>query len=171
MKSKIVKKWLALALAGTMALSAAACGSQAETSTSTSTGSSETTASSSGESASAEGEDSTATAERQDITFMTIDFNAGASNTGEYAEEILTQIEDYCNVNLEIEWVLSDVTEERTTLAMANPATMPMIMTWSGELTGNVVNAAKQGAFVDLSEYIWDSEKYPNLSRLPLTES
>lgn len=166
MKSKIVKKWLALALAGTMALSAAACGSQAETSTSTSTGSSETTASSSGESASAEGEDSTATAERQDITFMTIDFNAGASNTGEYAEEILTQIEDYCNVNLEIEWVLSDVTEERTTLAMANPATMPMIMTWSGELTGNVVNAAKQGAFVDLSEYIWDSEKYPNLSQM-----
>ena len=97
---------------------------------------------------------------------MTIDFNAGASNTGEYAEEILTQIEDYCNVNLEIEWVLSDVTEERTTLAMANPATMPMIMTWSGELTGNVVNAAKQGAFVDLSEYIWDSEKYPNLSQM-----
>lgn len=166
MKSKIVKKWLALALAGTMALSAAACGSQAETSTSTSTGSSETTASSSGESASAEGEDSTATAERQDITFMTIDFNAGASNTGEYAEEILTQIEDYCNVNLEIEWVLSDVTEERSTLAMANPDTMPMIMTWSGELTVNVVNAAKQGAFVDLSEYIWDSEKYPNLSQM-----
>lgn len=164
MKSKIVKKWLALALAGTMALSAAACGSQTESSTSA--GSSETTASSGGESASAEGGDSTATAERQDITFMTIDFNAGASNTGEYAEEILTQIEDYCNVNLEIEWVLSDVTEERSTLAMANPDTMPMIMTWSGELTGNVVNAAKQGAFVDLSEYIWDSEKYPNLSQM-----
>lgn len=164
MKSKTVKKWLALALAGTMALSAAACGSQTESSTSA--GSSETTASSGGESASAEGGDSTATAERQDITFMTIDFNAGASNTGEYAEEILTQIEDYCNVNLEIEWVLSDVTEERSTLAMANPDTMPMIMTWSGELTGNVVNAAKQGAFVDLSEYIWDSEKYPNLSQM-----
>lgn len=164
MKSRKVKRWLALGLAGMMALGTAACGSApaAPAESTASTAGAETTA----DAAEASGEEAASTAERQDITFMTIDFNAGSSNTGEYAEQILSQIEDYCNVNLEIEWVLSDVTEERTTLAMANPKTMPMIMTWSGELTGNVVSAAKQGAFVDLSEYVWDAEKYPNLSQM-----
>ena len=100
------------------------------------------------------------------LLFMTIDFNAGTSNTGDYAEEIKQKVEDATGVNLEIEWVLSDVTDEKITLAMANPSTMPMIITHSGSLTGNIVSAAKAGAFVDLNDYIWDSEKYPNLSQM-----
>lgn len=164
MKRKSLNKVLALTLASAMVCGLAACGNSTagNNSSSSSAGSSEAQSSSeAGESSQAQ-----TPAEKQDVTFMTIDFNAGASNTGDYAEQILQEVEDYCNVNLEIEWVLSDVTEEKTTLALANPKTMPMIITWSGALTGNIVDAAKAGAFVDLNDYIWDSEKYPNLSQM-----
>ncbi len=100
------------------------------------------------------------------VTFMTIDFNAGASNVGANAQTIKDKIEEYTGVDFEIEWVLNDVLEEKTTLALSDPSTMPMIMTWNGTVTGNVVSSAKQGAFVDLNDYIWDSEKYPNLSQM-----
>ncbi len=81
------------------------------------------------------------------LLFMTIDFNAGTSNTGDYAEEIKQKVEDATGVNLEIEWVLSDVTDEKITLAMANPSTMPMIITHSGSLTGNIVKCSQGRCF------------------------
>lgn len=158
-RKKVSQKVLSAALAASMVMSLTACGgsSNPAQSTTAATGKTDTTTTT---------EAKEAAKERQTITFMTIDFNAGTSNTGDYAEEILQKIEDAADVNLEIEWVLSDVTEEKTTLAMANPSTMPMIITHSGSLTGNIVSAAKAGAFVDLNDYIWDSEKYPNLSQM-----
>lgn len=165
MKRKSLTKVFALSLASVMALSMAACGNNSNSSNSSS---SAVASSEAGSSAAASSEEAKAEtpAERQTLTVMTIDFNAGASNTGDYAEQIIQTIDDYCNVDLQIEWILSDVTEEKTSLAMSNPSTMPMIMTWSGAITGNVVNYAKAGAFVDLNDYIWDSEKYPNLSQM-----
>lgn len=169
MKRKSLTKVFALSLASVMALSMAACGNNNSSSNASSSAASSAAASSeAGSSAAASSEEAKAEtpAERQTLTVMTIDFNAGASNTGDYAEQIIQTIDDYCNVDLQIEWILSDVTEEKTSLAMSNPSTMPMIMTWSGAITGNVVNYAKAGAFVDLNDYIWDSEKYPNLSQM-----
>ncbi len=169
MKKKSIKKLLAAALTASMVLGIAGCGSSSssstatDTTTDTSSTSSTTSSTDSSTSTSAETTDS---AERITVTFMTIDLYAGACNTGEYAEQILSAVEDAANVNLEIEWVLNDVLDEKITLAMANPSTMPMIMTYSGSLTGNIVSAAKAGAFVDLNDYIWDEEKYPNLSQM-----
>ncbi len=165
MKRKSLTKVFALSLASVMALSMAACGNNGSSSNSSSSAAASSEAGSSAAASSEEAKAETP-AERQTLTVMTIDFNAGASNTGDYAEQIIQTIDDYCNVDLQIEWILSDVTEEKTSLAMSNPSTMPMIMTWSGAITGNVVNYAKAGAFVDLNDYIWDSEKYPNLSQM-----
>ena len=165
MKRKSLTKVFALSLASVMALSMAACGNNNSSSSSSSSAAASSEAGSSAAASSEEAKAETP-AERQTLTVMTIDFNAGASNTGDYAEQIIQTIDDYCNVDLQIEWILSDVTEEKTSLAMSNPSTMPMIMTWSGAITGNVVNYAKAGAFVDLNDYIWDSEKYPNLSQM-----
>ncbi len=165
MKRKSLTKVFALSLASVMALSMAACGNNSNSSNSSSSAAASSEAGSSVAASSEEAKAETP-AERQTLTVMTIDFNAGASNTGDYAEQIIQTIDDYCNVDLQIEWILSDVTEEKTSLAMSNPSTMPMIMTWSGAITGNVVNYAKAGAFVDLNDYIWDSEKYPNLSQM-----
>lgn len=100
------------------------------------------------------------------LTVMTIDFNAGKSNTGAYATEVLRRINEYCNANLSIEWVLNDNMSDKAASYLNAPESMPMIMTWGGTVTGNVVRAAKSDAFVDLNDYIWDEEKYPNLSKM-----
>lgn len=167
MKKKAMKKLFAAVLAASMTCSLAACGSGSGSdsgttgnNTDSSTPAANTDASS--DNASAE----TVQRDRETVTFMTIDFNAGTSNTGEYAEQILNQLNEAANVDLQIEWILSDVLEEKITLAMSSPQTMPMVITHSGMLTGNIVSFAKQGAFVDLNDYIWDSEKYPNLSQM-----
>ncbi|MCD7805845.1 MAG: ABC transporter substrate-binding protein, partial [Lachnospiraceae bacterium] len=138
MKSKMFKRVLTLSLAGAMVVSTAACGS------STSGDSSEVTS----------------------VTWSVVDNNAGNNNVGDYAEEIMQDVEDYVGYDLELTWVAADALTEKNSLYMATPASMPMIMSWSGTVTGDVVSAAKNGAFVDLNDYIWDEEKYPNLSQM-----
>ncbi len=139
MKKESFKKVCALALASTMALGVAGCGSDP-----------------------AKTPDEPAA--RQTITWSVLDLNAGNNNVGEYAEQIFQQIEDYVGHDIEITWVANDVSAEKNSLFYANPKTMPMIMSYGGTMTGDVVKAAKNGAFVDLNDYIWDAEKYPNLS-------
>jgi putative aldouronate transport system substrate-binding protein len=162
------KKLLATLLSMSMVMGIAACGSQAttqqttenntETQTQTQTQSADTTAAT--ETAAAE-----TPVEYPTVSFMAIDFNSGASNTGDYAEQIMQQLEEHTGIDVDIQWVQNDVLEEKATLAMQDPSSMPMIMTWNGSVTGTVVTAAKQGAFVDLTEYLKDSSKYPNLSK------
>ncbi|MCM1542990.1 MAG: hypothetical protein NC121_17255 [Blautia sp.] len=167
MKRKSLSKVFALALASAMTLGLAACGggddgaagsSQASTAGSTQ-------ASTAGSSQASTGGDSASTPiARQTITWSVIDLNAGNNNVGEYAEQIFQQIEDYVGHDIEITWVMNDALSETNSLAFASPKTMPMIMSYGGTMTGDVVRAAKAGAFVDLNEYIWDAEKYPNLA-------
>ena len=163
MKRKSFNKVLALVLASATALSMAACGSESSSSSSSQTAGS--TASSTA--ASTEGSsEAAAPAERQTITWSVIDLNAGVNNTGDYAEQILQEIEDYTGVDLDLVWYANDALAEKNSLALASPKTMPQIMSWGGTVTGDVVSAAKNGAFVDLNNYIWDSAKYPNLSAM-----
>lgn len=167
MKRKSLSKVFALALASAMTLGLAACGggddnaagsSQASTagsSQASTAGSSQADSGNSGEAA---------PIARQTITWSLIDLNAGNNNVGEYAEQIFQQIEDYVGHDIEVTWVMNDALAETNSLAFASPKTMPMIMSYGGTMTGDVVRAAKDGAFVDLNDYIWDSAKYPNLS-------
>lgn len=176
MRKKFFNKIAAIALASTMALSLAACGSNGSDSSSSSSSSNSenqgggTEQSSAGtEQSDAAGSDASSGAEeasipRQTITWSVIDINAGNNNVGEYAEEILQKVEDYVGHDIDITWVANDALSEKNSLFYASPATMPMIMSYGGTMTGDVVAAAKAGAFVDLNDYIWDSEKYPNLS-------
>lgn len=174
MKKKALKKLFAVTLAASMVCSLAACGGKSDDNAANNNADNSTTSSSNTNAATDNNtstDNATAPAEttqrgKETVTFMTIDFNAGTSNTGEYADQILNQLNEAANVDLQIEWILTDVLEEKITLAMSSPQTMPMVITHSGMLTGNIVSAAKQGAFVDLNDYIWDSEKYPNLSQM-----
>lgn len=161
MKRKSFNKVLALVLASATALSMAACGSESSSSSQTDGSTASSTA------ASTEGSsEAAAPAERQTITWSVIDLNAGVNNTGDYAEQILQEIEDYTGVDLDLVWYANDALAEKNSLALASPKTMPQIMSWGGTVTGDVVSAAKNGAFVDLNNYIWDSAKYPNLSAM-----
>jgi putative aldouronate transport system substrate-binding protein len=170
MNSKKVKKLLSLSLAAVMTLSLTACGgssSSSDTSSSTSsTDSSSTTQTTASSDTKTDATEAETPKERQTITFSVIDVNAGSNNSGDYADEIIQDIEDYTGVDLDIVWYANDALSEKNSLALASPSTMPQIMSWGGTVTGDVVSAAKNGAFVDLNDYIWDSEKYPNLSQM-----
>ena len=171
MKRKSLSKVFALALASAMTLSLAACGGggdDASSSAASTSGSSQadTGSSQQADAGSSAGSDAAAPIERQTITWSLIDLNAGNNNVGEYAEQIFQQVEDYVGHDIEVTWVMNDALAETNSLAFASPKTMPMIMSYGGTMTGDVVRAAKDGAFVDLNDYIWDSAKYPNLSQM-----
>lgn len=104
--------------------------------------------------------------ERPTVSFSVVDLYDGDNCSGKYSGQILSQIEDYCGVNLELVWVTNDTISSKNSQFLSNPKTMPDIMSWTGTITGDVISAATNGAFVDLSEYVWDSEKYPNLSAM-----
>lgn len=106
--------------------------------------------------------------DRMTVSFSLIDINGGVNNEGEYASRILQRIEDYCDVNLNLIWIANDAVYDRNLLYVSSPKTMPDIMSWGGDLTGDVIAAAKNGAFVDLSKYIFDEEKYPHLSKMSM---
>ena len=176
MKRKSLNKVFALALVSAMVLGTAACGNgdggdssapagnSGEESSSQAGGSEESSSEETGGEESSEESGEQASGERQTINFSVIDINAGSNNVGEYAEQILNQVRDYTNVNVELTWVANDALEDKNALYLTNPSTMPHIITWGGTIKANVVEAAKQGAFVDLNDYVWDSAKYPNLS-------
>lgn len=166
MKRKSFSKVIALALASAMTFGLAACGSDGGTSDAgqgSTTDQQTQTDTNQPEDSSTDDGGATPIA-RQTITWSVIDLNAGNNNIGDNAEEIFQKIEDYVGHDIEITWVANDALAEKNSLYYASPSTMPMIMSYGGTMTGDVVAAANAGAFVDLNDYIWDSAKYPNLS-------
>ncbi len=105
----------------------------------------------------------TSTTGRAKITFMTQDFE-GSPLTGAYADQVKQKMAEYTNTDVEFIWVGNDAYTEKTSLTLASPETMPMIMSIGG-MTMPIIDAANAGAFWDLSEFIYDSAKYPNLSQ------
>ncbi len=160
------KKIVSMLLASVMVMSLAACGSTQAPAATPDAGSDAAPATETAASADSATDTQATSAERQTITWSVIDLNAGVNATGEYADQIMQQIEDFCGADLELIWYANDALSEKNSLALTSPSTMPQIMSWGGTVTGDVVSAAKNGAFVDLNNYIWDSEKYPYLSQL-----
>lgn len=101
--------------------------------------------------------------ERSKISVMTFDFS-GQAMTGEYAKDVIAKIEDYTNTELDLRLVPSDSYEDKLSLTLASGDDMPVIIT-AGSFNANIVNNARAGAFWALDDYIYDSEKYPNLSQ------
>lgn len=97
------------------------------------------------------------------VTFMLIDFE-GSPLTGEYAQTVIDKMTEYTNTDVEFQWIANDSYSEKIGLTLANPSDMPMVMS-IGSFTAGIIDAAEAGAFWDLNDFIWDEEKYPNLSK------
>lgn len=148
-----MKKALALTMAAAMAATAfAACGSTASSNTST--------AASSTDAATTD----TAATGRPTISFMMPTFY-GTEFQNDGADQVIQKYEDYTNTTVEWRLENNDTYKDKFGLTLMDKDNMPMVLTASGALDANIVDAAKKGAFWDLSPYLSDSAAYPNLSQ------
>jgi putative aldouronate transport system substrate-binding protein len=106
---------------------------------------------------------SAGTTERAEISMMTFDFE-GSPVSGEHATEVIKKMEEYTNTKVNFSWVPSDSYEDKLSLTLASGNDMPMIIA-VGSMTAAISSAAEAGAFWNLNDYMFDAEKYPNLSQ------
>ncbi len=94
------------------------------------------------------------------ITVMLPDFYADV----EYQKDdnpVLKAIEEKAGVKLNITWVANSAYKDQTSVIMADPDNMPMIMVMQGPRDAITVNSAKAGAFWDLTDHI---DQFENLA-------
>jgi len=84
--------------------------------------------------------------------------------SGERAKEVLDAIKNYTQTDVKFTFIYNDDYEDTINSVLDNPSELPMIMSIK-TLNSNVADAVKNGAFWDLNYFIWDEEKYPNLSK------
>ena len=96
---------------------------------------------------------------------MCIDiYGKAMGNVG--SEDVLKAAEDYTGINVDFNWVANDSYSDILGVTLMDKANMPMVITYGSDLGANIVQAAKDGAFWDLNDFVWDEEKYPNLSKM-----
>lgn len=98
------------------------------------------------------------------ITFMLTSFY-GTELKNEHSDEVIRRYEDHTGIHVDWKWETNDVYKEKLGLTLMDKTNMPMVITGSGEMTANVVDAAKKGAFWDLTPYLEDAARFPNLSQ------
>lgn len=145
------KRVMAAALTAAMALSLTGCGGKE--------------GSAGGTAPQAEGAAKEAQADGKPAISMMVTQFYGTELKNDHSDEVISKYEDYTNTHVEWRWEANDTYKEKLGLVLMDKDNMPMIITASGDLSANVVDAAKKGAFWDLSEYLKDSESYPNLSK------
>ncbi|RHP33938.1 extracellular solute-binding protein [Lachnotalea sp. AF33-28] len=163
---KKFSKAVTLLLAAAMLMSVfAACGKKG-----TEPAATDTTAAGTPAATTAGAEESTAgtdaaTAEKPHITFMTTD-HYGTALTNKGADEVKKVYEEYTNTIVDWTWVSNDNYEDVLGITLMDKQNMPMVLTITGTIMSPaVIQAAKNDAFWDLNQFIWDEEKYPNLSQ------
>ena len=148
-----MKKALSLSMA--LAMSAAmlaGCGGSASDSTSASDAASSADSAASG---------------TPTVSFMIPDFT-GHVLSNEHSDEVIAKYEAYTGTHVEWRTEANDTYSEKFGLTLMDKDNMPMILTATKTLdqNANAADAAKRGAFWDLTEYLQDSEAYPNLSQI-----
>lgn len=137
------RRALAATLAGAMALSLTACGGKTQKETSGT---------------------AAAAGEKPSITFMTTSFY-GTDLKNDKSDEVIQKYEEHTGTHVDWQWEANDTYKEKLGLTLMDKDNMPMVLTVSGDLPANVVDAARKGAFWDLTPYLQDKESYPNLSQ------
>lgn len=145
-----MKKQLALSMSAAMALTLlAGCGGSGSSSSAAASGSGTAEAAATG---------------APTITFMMPTFY-GTEFQNENSDQVIQAYTDYTGINVEWRLEANDTYKDKFGLTLMDKDNMPMVLTASGALDANIVDAAKAGAFWDLSPYLEDSTAYPNLSQ------
>ena len=104
--------------------------------------------------------------EQPTVTLLVPEYNAGKSLKNEGSDEVIKRVQEYTGINFEIKWGDNGAYDQVLGTTLMDFDNMPMILTCGGAMNGTIVSAAEEGAFWDLSEYLDDSEKFPNLSQV-----
>lgn len=145
------KKSMAMGMAAMMVLSMSACGTGKDDKESKEKGVVSTGSEKSNE-------------KMAEISMMLPSFS-GTDLKNDHSDDVIKAYEEYTNTKVEWRWENNDTYGEKFGLTLMDRDNMPMILSASGELTANVVDAAKKGAFWDLTDYLKDEKEYPNLSK------
>ena len=102
--------------------------------------------------------------EKPSISFMSIALSQDVlSRRG--SQKIVSAYEEYTGIQVDWTWVMSDVYGETLSYVMRDKSNLPMIVTYGGELSGDVVKEARNGSFWDLRPFLEMEELFPNLSQ------
>lgn len=85
--------------------------------------------------------------------------------SGSRVDEVKQAIKAYTQTDVEFFFITRDIYDHQIAEVLENPADMPMIM-YFPKLSYDVADAAKNGAFWDLADFLNDTEKFPNLSKI-----
>ena len=82
------------------------------------------------------------------------------------SEDVLKAAEDYTGINVDFNWVANDSYSDILGVTLMDQSEYAhgnhlQEATWGA----NIVQAAKDGAFWDLNDFVWDEEKYPTFPR------
>lgn len=149
----------AIALSTLMAGSLAACGSSSSSSGDAGTSSSEASTQDSTASDGSSSSDSMPT-----ISIMLPSYN-GTDLANDHSDEVIAKYEEYTQTKVEWDFEANDTYDEKLGMTLMDRDNMPMILTGKGNISANVVDAAKKDAFWDLTPFLQDTEAYPNLSQ------
>ena len=131
-----MKKQLALSMSAAMALTLlAGCGGSGSSSSAAASGSDTAEAAATG---------------APTITFMMPTFY-GTEFQNENSDQVIQAYTDYTGINVEWRLEANDTYKDKFGLTLMDKDNMPMVLTASGALDANIVDAAKAGAFWDLS--------------------
>lgn len=101
------------------------------------------------------------------ITFMVPEYSVGHSLQNEGSDQIIAAMEDYTGIHVEFDWEDNSAYDEILATTLMDFDNMPMILTVGGTtMSGLIQSAAAEGAFWDLTPYLQDSERFPNLAQM-----
>lgn len=107
--------------------------------------------------------DSAATGVAKISIMMPSYYGTDLQNDG--ADQVIAAYEAGTNTTVDWRFEADDTYSEKFGLTLMDKDNMPMVIAAKGALAANVIDAAKMGAFWDLSPFLSDSATYPYLSQ------
>ena len=141
---KTGKKVMALAAAALMAAAVTGCAGK--------------------EASSKEGQSQQAADGKPSVSIMVPTFT-GTSLANEGSDKVIQMYEEYTGTHVDWRWEQDGTYDEKFGITLMDRDNMPMILGAKKDMTANVVDAARKGAFWDLAPFLEDKEAYPNLSQ------
>lgn len=97
------------------------------------------------------------------ITFMLVD-TEGNPLAGPHSDRVISTMERWTGESVQFQFIPMDQYNDKVKSLLGSSSGLPMIM-HINKMDQTIVAAANKGLFWDLNEFIWDSEKFPNLSK------